>query len=305
MRRFRERVARRFQPRGNTDCLLILPCSRRKPYSKSRSHRLFAEATGGARRRINIREVILTSPLGAVPRELEAVPPAGHYDIPVTGIWSEEEIAVTSGSLTGAIRAYPGEDISVIAHVSGGYRETCRRAEMEMNAEFVYTGGERPTSQKSLEMLSDALGRVEGSRTHPDPLELSRLVLSYQFGTDPGNAMAQAPSRLEKRGNNLSIERVNGRVARLNSYNGLFIPGPVGSSILSEMDSYCVDIDFELKEKVLYSPGVVSADGQIRPGDEVVIRREGTAVGQGRSILGGESMTRSDRGKAVVLRELF
>jgi archaeosine synthase len=303
--RFRERVTRRFQPRGKTDCLLILPCSSRKPYSTSRSHRRFSEATRGARRRIRIREVILTSPLGAVPRELESVPPAGHYDIPVTGIWSEEEIMVTAGSLTGALGAYPGEDIPVIAHVADGYREVCQRAEMEMKAEFVYTGGERPTSPESLEMLSDALGRVEGSREPLDPLEPSRLVLSYQFGTGPGNAMVQAPSMLEKRGVNTSVERVDGRVARLNIYNGLYIPGPVGAAILSEMDVYCVDIDFELGEKVLYSPGVVSADGQIRPGDEVVIRREGSVVGQGRSILDGESMTRSDRGKAVVLRELF
>ena len=36
-------------------------------------------------------EIILTSPLGIVPRDLEYTYPAAHYDIPVTGDWSEIE----------------------------------------------------------------------------------------------------------------------------------------------------------------------------------------------------------------------
>ena len=38
-----------------------------------------------------IHEVIITSPLGIVPRELEIVYPAASYDIPVTGIWEGYE----------------------------------------------------------------------------------------------------------------------------------------------------------------------------------------------------------------------
>ena len=36
--------------------------------------------------------MIVTSPLGLVPRDLEEVWPAGHYDIPVTGDWSIDEL---------------------------------------------------------------------------------------------------------------------------------------------------------------------------------------------------------------------
>ena len=35
---------------------------------------------------------MVTSPLGLVPRDLEEVWPAGHYDIPVTGDWTQDEI---------------------------------------------------------------------------------------------------------------------------------------------------------------------------------------------------------------------
>ena len=35
---------------------------------------------------------MVTSPLGLVPRDLEEVWPAGHYDIPVTGDWTRDEI---------------------------------------------------------------------------------------------------------------------------------------------------------------------------------------------------------------------
>ena len=37
-------------------------------------------------------EVMVTSPLGLVPRDLEQTWPAGYYDIPVTGDWTQDEI---------------------------------------------------------------------------------------------------------------------------------------------------------------------------------------------------------------------
>ena len=75
-------------PIGLDNVLILLPCSARKPYSSSRSHKAF-------RRAINhnsAHEVMVTSPLGLVPRDLEEVWPAGHYDIPVTGDWTQDEI---------------------------------------------------------------------------------------------------------------------------------------------------------------------------------------------------------------------
>ena len=53
-----------------TDTVVLLPCSARKPYSLSRSHALFAGAV-----RDRAHELIVTSPLGIVPRELEPLLP--------------------------------------------------------------------------------------------------------------------------------------------------------------------------------------------------------------------------------------
>ena len=75
-------------PEGLDDVLILLPCSARKPYSSSRSHRSFRNAI----KHNAGHEVMVTSPLGLVPRDLEEVWPAGHYDIPVTGDWTLDEI---------------------------------------------------------------------------------------------------------------------------------------------------------------------------------------------------------------------
>ena len=75
-------------PSGLDNVLILLPCSARKPYSSSRSHKAFRRAINHS----SAHEVMVTSPLGLVPRDLEEVWPAGHYDIPVTGDWTQDEI---------------------------------------------------------------------------------------------------------------------------------------------------------------------------------------------------------------------
>ncbi len=76
-------------PHNLGDVLILLPCSARKPYRLSKSHGRFIRAIGTSA----CHEVIVTSPLGLVPRDLEEVWPAAHYDVPVTGDWSRDEIA--------------------------------------------------------------------------------------------------------------------------------------------------------------------------------------------------------------------
>lgn len=74
-------------PEGLDTILVLLPCSARKPYRLSKSHGRFIRAIGTSA----CHEVMVTSPLGLVPRDLEEVWPAAHYDLPVTGDWSSDE----------------------------------------------------------------------------------------------------------------------------------------------------------------------------------------------------------------------
>ena len=75
-------------PEERDKVLILLPCSDRKPYRESRSHIRFGHAIGYT----TAHEVMVTSPLGLVPRDLERIWPAAHYDVPVTGDWSAEEL---------------------------------------------------------------------------------------------------------------------------------------------------------------------------------------------------------------------
>ena len=74
-------------PAQQTRAMVLLPCSATKPYTRSPSHAAF-------RRRLHhpsIHEMMVTSPFGLVPRELEMLWPAAHYEVPVSGRWSYDE----------------------------------------------------------------------------------------------------------------------------------------------------------------------------------------------------------------------
>ena len=86
---YQERLLTRYRPPPSKRVLLVVPCSKTKPYRNSRSHRRFCSAIDDLRGVAGIHIVSVTSPLGAVPRELEDVPPARDYDIPVTGDWTK------------------------------------------------------------------------------------------------------------------------------------------------------------------------------------------------------------------------
>ncbi|HJX04179.1 MAG TPA: DUF5591 domain-containing protein, partial [Thermoplasmata archaeon] len=89
--RWRNRLRERYRRPEGTKTLLLIPCSAKKPYSLSQSHMRFREALWNSGRTLTVHEVIVTSPLGLVPRELEMFYPAKDYDIPVTGHWDNDE----------------------------------------------------------------------------------------------------------------------------------------------------------------------------------------------------------------------
>lgn len=96
-------IATQYQaPDGLDKVLLLLPCSAKKPYRMSKSHRKFLDAVGNT----GFHEVMVTSPLGLVPRDLEETWPASHYDIPVTGTWSADELVRTDGMLKSLIERH-------------------------------------------------------------------------------------------------------------------------------------------------------------------------------------------------------
>src|SRR5436309_1681002 len=97
--RFRRRIRERYGKPPSSRVLVLLPCSARKPYSTSRSHRRFRDAILASKDPSVVHEVIVTSPLGLIPRELERFYPARADDVPVTGGWSRDEAAMVTDDL--------------------------------------------------------------------------------------------------------------------------------------------------------------------------------------------------------------
>ena len=288
--RFAERVISRYKA-PQSDVLLLLPCSARKPYSTSRSHRLFAEAIGSHRRYLH--ELILTSPLALVPRELEEAYPAASYDVPVTGRWDLEERAW----LTTCLEAYLKKNkyARIVAHLEGELEQAVK----DSGLEAVYTGG--GTSSQALQALSDAVsGACRDAIRLPD-LRLLRYRAHADFHFGPGAGDALLEGKIVVKGREIQDE--SKRQLAATTPNGTIALSLAGAKRLEPLGQYVVKIGDFLPKGSLLAPGVVDADEQIRPGDEVIVAGE-KAFGVGRARMSGWEMKASRRGVAVEIRHV-
>lgn len=282
--RFAERVVERFVP-SRTDVAVLLPCSAKKPYSMSQSHRKFMGAVGN-----RAHELILTSPLGLVPRELEAVYPAAHYDVPVSGYWDREEQWFIA-SVIGRYLERHGYG-RVIAHLDGGGLEIARRAAEIAGIDLEETCSGRPTESDSLQALEEALG---GERViRPDTV---RGTVSWQFGADIATKNLQVRGKPWRR----LVVRGREQVFSVDAATGLLRPTFAGWELLGER--YRVHIDDFIPQGDILAPGVTGADAVIREGDEVLVVGE-RAVATGKAAMGADEMRRSSRGVAVRVRKV-
>ncbi|MFZ3147762.1 MAG: PUA domain-containing protein, partial [Methanothrix sp.] len=76
-----------------------------------------------------------------------------------------------------------------------------------------------------------------------------------------------------------------------------------GAARLEPLGRYIVKIGDFLPKGSLLAPGVVDADEQIRPGDEVIVVGE-KAFGIGKAKMSGWEMKASRRGVAVEIRHI-
>ena len=264
---------------------MLLPCSARKPYSLSQSHRRFQAAVGG-----RAHELIVTSPLGLVPRELETVYPAMHYDVPVTGYWDAEECATLADILARYFRKHPYRRI--IAHIEGGALKVAQMAAEASGIALEYTCMERPASDPALNALDAALAgerKIKDDRLHG--------MISYQFGTDADT------KGVTLRGHYPEIYYSKGKaqIFSLDTTTGLLRPTFDGWAMIPE--GYRVYIDDFIPEGDVLVPGVLRADPGIRDGDEVLVVGP-RAMATGRAALPAEDMGCSKRGVAVRVRKI-
>jgi archaeosine synthase len=284
VRRFADRVVTRYIP-PKTDVAVLLPCSARKPYSLSQSHRRFQAAVGG-----RAHELIVTSPLGLVPRELETMYPAGHYDVPVTGYWDAEECAFISGVLTRYFLHNPYRRI--IAHLEGGALKVARMAAEACGITLECSCEENPTSDAALNRLDASLAgerRIKDDRLHG--------MISYQFGCDVDTKGTTLRGHFPE----IFYSRNNVQVFSIDTVTGLLRPTLDGWNMIPS--GYRVYIDDFIPEGDVLIPGVSSADPGIRDGDEVLVVGK-RALAAGKAALPSEDMNRTKRGVAVRVRKI-
>lgn len=290
--RWHERMVGRYTPPAGIKLTVVLPCSARKPYSRSKSHLLFRDyIRSGAGKRLGlVHEVILTSPLGLVPRELERIYPAAHYDTPVTGRWSADEIEVALRLL----KDYMGKaGTDMIAHVDGAYRDIAGELGIRMTDENI-------RSDASLGGLAREVSKAldEFSPVKRDKVEPFRKICDFQFGD--GASEYLLPGGVNEKMDRLFLK--SQQLAAVNRETGHLALTIEGGKMLREFGRYLVEVSFTPETNSIFSVGVDDADECIRPGDEVIVVREGEVAGVGRAALNGVEMVGAKKGLAVALR---
>ncbi|MCR5026331.1 MAG: DUF5591 domain-containing protein [Methanobrevibacter sp.] len=268
------------------DSVVLLPCSMKKPYSNSKSHQAFRKVTR------SFQELIVTSPFGICPRELENTFPIQSYDVSTTGSWSKDEITET-GRL---IEKYC-EGKNVIAHLHGGYLESCEA----FLDEFTLTCKDgKPTSPDSIYNLRMELKNHNKINRREKVLNELRSIAVYQFG--PG-ARDFIPDNVKTKGRYHKQIMVDGKqIALLNKDYGLYRLNLAGGEILKDLGINIVNIDFDLETNTVFAPGINKASHNIIPNDEVVVVKDNSVVGVGKAILTGREMEKCSNGIGVKIK---
>lgn len=281
--RWRQRMEM-MKPLGDT--VVLLPCSMKKPYSNSKSHQKFRKLTR------SYQELIVTSPFGICPRELENTFPIQSYDTSTTGVWSEDEIEET-GRL---IEKYT-KGKEVVANLAGGYLQS---AEAYLDDFVNVCVDDRPTSPDSLYNLRMELKKHQRVNRREKTLHELRSIAKYQFGE---NGEGFIPDNVKTKGMYHKRILSNGvQLALLNKDYGLYRLNLPGGEILKDLGINIINIDFDLQTNTVFAPGIDKADHNIIPNDEVVVVKDDTVVGVGKAIMTGREMEECDNGIGVKIK---
>ena len=321
--RFRNKVLRCYRFPPHTRYIILLPCSARKPYKQSKSHRRFIHALnrGWNRWKLHSSELIITSPIGAVPRQLERCFPAAHYDIPVTGYWDERELQIAGDMvkslINNGLQQVPTID-RVLVHLDGGYLQAVEMIEEELNVPVQYTSKEyRASSKDGLEALEKTISdlKITGAPYQGGRLNNLKVLVDYQFETTIGNALF--PNKIKIRtihDNARIVSDADSKqpILKENLHTGIIDLYKEGISrawnahladknIKLKIVKFC---DEFLRGSTLFAPGIDGIIGDINVGDDVFIQaKSGNLAGYGKAILPGKRMEGMKRGAAVEIIE--
>ncbi|MHA1526945.1 MAG: DUF5591 domain-containing protein, partial [Promethearchaeota archaeon] len=303
--------------------IILLPCSAKKPYSESKSHRQFFKAIRKFPDFPSFQEIILTSPLGAIPRQFENVYPVNSYDISVTGEWDNEEITITANMLTSILEKYD-KNIPIICHLEGEYIEIAKKVESRLSHTFHYSViHERITSKESLLSLENLIRAQkdiyvlskEGSKLEYITKTWHRnfiRTLDYQHGLGAGLKVLPNELKLRKNRTNTRIEIVDNKTRELlgvyKHSSGIIELSIKGAIRLSPFSSFTKIIIFngdKIKGNTLFRPGILDYSSELYPRDNVIIldQHKKNVIGVGNMIVGSNFIRNSMTGRVAKIYE--
>ncbi len=320
---FRKRIIKNFQPEPWTSLIIILPCSAKKPYSESKSHRKFHGVIRKFSKFPAFQEIILTSPLGAIPRQLENVYPVNSYDISVTGEWDFEETLIAARMLDDLLEKYD-KDIPIICHLEKDYLKIIKETKAIHQRKMHFSEiKDKTISKESLQSLEGLI------RKHEDHYSKNKIIsendhaikswtrkfvkiLEYQFGIGSGN-------KLFSNGLNLKHDKNKTKIRLLdpitNKLLGVF-KFSTGQIILTTTGTKRI-LPFLIKSNVivfngekfsgnnLFRPGILEYSPGLIPLEQVIIlnKEKNDVIGLGQMIVGAKFLEHTKTGKVVKIHE--
>ena len=295
---YRNKILEEYEKPSHKRVLVLLPCSAKKPYHTSKTHKRFSSAIRSSNFDTVVHEVILTSPLGAVPRELDIFYPANSYDIPVTGEWNCEEkafirklISHIASQKYDKVISHLGEDTELIRDIFDDIVET------------VVGDSTSPTSLTNLEnALREATSEMEVGNYSEDRYETIKSILRFQIGRKATDVLIDEKTTIVGKFPYWKISREKTQLGMLSEERGMVSFTIDGAKLLYDAGYNIVKVtDFELKGNV-FAVGVLEADPKIRIGDEAVVVRNEEVIGVGVAMMSGREMMDLQRGIAVKIR---
>lgn len=320
--KFRRSVMANVEPNSETRICIFLPCSMVKPYSKSKSHRKFHKIIRSASRKWNkyISEVIITSPLSLVPRELEEVFPAAHYDISVTGDWDAEELTITADGIVSWIEKLP-IDVKLIGFLHGGYKQAFELALLKLKDEkqlyYDYSIVQDNDSFKKL--IEESIQSLElNHKKNKVDSSLSReeltikMLADFQLGVGAGKILIGTTARFLQSRNELyktivgfesygklqlaRYDRSSGHI-RLNYHGGEKLKNHSNISVVLNTS--------DITGTTIFKPAIAKVGENLCSGDEIVILGpQNEYLGIGSLIVNSNTVARMRRGAVVKIRKM-
>jgi archaeosine synthase len=277
IRNWREDISENYEPSSRQrDVLVLLPCSAKKPYRLSQSHSRFRRAIGNSR----AHEVMVTAPLGLVPRDLEDLWPASHYDIPVTGDWDEDELSTIRSMIS---RLVERVGYSTIVNHSG-----IELLLGDMNVIDTRMGGSAGSSE-ALERLRDAISSSfpgdGGEADFSVRDEKMKSISRFQFGSDKWLEGCQIRGRPPI----FTITKDGVQMAKWDPRRGRFL---LSKASLETMRGLNLLKSVEIHSGLdwvgdIFPSMIASHDSSILVGDEILVIQDGKLIGSARALAPG------------------